>query len=766
MYVELKKVFLTGASCVMMGGAAHAQSVGQPTPAPAGAAIDATSTAQATASAQATGTTAGPVAETSAAAAAAPVSSDRVGEIIVTAQKRSTNLQKLPATISVVSGAALKQLEIRSLSQLNTVVPGYNFEKSPGGNQVIAVRGVGTSSSAQSLEQSVASYINGVYMGGNLREFGTPLYDIGQVEVLKGTQSGISGQNTSVGALNIVTVMPGNRFGGYVEGGHEFNFHGWNAEGAVDLPVSDTLKLRVSGLYDKVGNYVYNVTTKTHTGGSKNYSGRLNADWRAGAGVGVKLYAQYDKGDALNNALIPIRTPGALYSLFIPGLTPDGSTAADYGVRGEKGGNDFYHYNNLRGSITVNVDVGRATLTSVTAASRIHDRFGVDGDVSPLDISWLAQTSRYSQIHQEVRLVSPSNDRLTYILGAWYRHSKQDKTIDFFVDPPVPPPAPAPHFLAEIPFLQKTDTASMFGDLHYKITPQFVVGGTLRYTNETKKGQIAVVDPLNIFVGIPGSFSPYPLTRGKLHPSFLDGSATVQYSPSDTTMFYALYAHGTKTGAFIDLQPTLLALRPEKTNTFEVGTKLRFPDAHLTFNLSAFRMNVKDFQDVYAVRGAGTTFFAATNRDLHTQGVEFQSDWRPVQGLHLGVAGTLLGSKDQAGGRSAYAPKFTIAGNARYETPVSADWKAAVFGNVYHTSSYLNNVNQPDPELTATRGYTMVDLGVTAFQDKGLSAKFTVKNVGNTHAYTLVDSNPVDPTQLNGALLPLRRYVLSFGYNF
>lgn len=733
-----------------MGSAVRAQTASQPQqPAPAETEV--------------TGAPATTQVASNATLAAAPSHADGQGyvsDIIVTAQKRSTSLQKTASTISVVAGGTLKELDLRSLAQLNTVVPGYNFEKSPGGNQVITVRGVGTTSSAQSLEQSVAAYINGVYMGGNLREFGTPLYDIAQVEVLKGTQSGISGQNTSVGAMNIVTTAPGSTFGGYLLAGHEFKFDGWNAEGAVDLPITSDLAVRLSGLYDKVGGYVNDVTTHTKTGGSTNYSGRLNAIWRPTDTVDAKLYGQYDKGDSLSGLLVPFGPPGVILSTFIPGLTAKGSDAAEYGSRGEQGGNDYYHYNNLRGSLTVDVDLGGPTLTSITAASRIHDRFGVDGDVSPLDLTWLSQVSRYSQFHQEVRLVSPSGDRLTYIVGAWYRHSKQQKTIDFFLDPPVPPFVPAPHFLAAIPFEQTTDTKSVFGDLHYKITPQLVIGGTARYTNETKIGQIAVLS------NWPATFLPYPQTRGRLHPSFVDGSATVQYSPSATTMFYALYAHGTKTGAFIDLTDSLLALRPEKTNSYEIGTKLSVPGARLTFNLSAFRMNVTDYQDVYAIHINGGTSFAAENRNLHTEGVELQSSWRPISGLSLGVAGTVLGSHDQTGGRAARAPTISMSANARYETAIGGDWKAAIFGNAYHTSSYLSGVERPDPENTRTPAYSLFDLGVTAFQDKGFNIKFVVQNLTNKHAYAIVDNNPIDSTAIQGVLLPLRRMVLSIGYNF
>ena len=687
--------------------------------------------------------------------AGAGASGGRTEDIIVTAQKRSVKLEKLATTITVLGGKSLQTYEVRSLSQLNKLVPGFYFESSQGGNQVISIRGVGTTSAGQSLEQSVSAYIDGVYMGGNLREFATPLYDISQVEVLKGTQSGISGQNTSVGALNIVTTAPGSTFGGYVTAGHEFNYDGYNAEGAVNLPIASNFHVRLAGFYNDIGGYIHDVVTKDYTGGSKTYSGRINTVWDVRNDVTVKTYLEYDGGNSLANLLVPFGSPPSqFYSLFIPNLQPDNIISTNFGHQGNNG-NDFYNFDEIRGSVEVDVNLGGPILTSVTGGSHIRDQLGVDGDNSALDLSWLGQNSKYSQIHQELRLVSPNTDRLKYIVGVWYRHSIQDKAIDFSLDP-----APFVSFLANIPFKQITDTESVFGDLHYDVTPKFTIGGTARYTYETKTGQIAVNS------NWPVTFLPYPETRGTLTPSFVDGSATAQYSPTATSMVYVLYAHGTKTGAFVDLSDALVPLKPEETDTFEVGTKLRFPEANLTTNLSAFRMNVTNYQDVYVVSGNGVTAFQAQNRNLHTEGIEYQTSWRPLPDLTLGVAGTFLDSHDQTGGQAARAPHVTVSANARYDVPLPSDRRISVFGNVFHTSDYLNNVTLPNPDFTRTPPYTFVDLGVEVAPLPSLTVKFLVQNVTNQHAYLVVNTSSVDPSATIGALLPLRRMTLTGTYNF
>jgi len=236
-------------------------------------------------------------------------------DIVVTAQKRAVSVTKVPTTIDVVSGEALQNLKVSSFDTLNGIVPSLSIERAAGGNVTMAIRGVGTTSAGQTLEQSVAAYINGVYMGGAIREFSTPLYDLERVEALSGTQSGIAGQNTSVGAINIVTRQPGNRFGGYVRVGHEFRYNGLNAEGALDLPLTEDLKVRVTGFADKTGGWLNNIVTGTRPGRGRVYSGRLNAVWTPASNVRVSLYGQYDNGFRIGTSYTTYNYPD-----YIPGI--------------------------------------------------------------------------------------------------------------------------------------------------------------------------------------------------------------------------------------------------------------------------------------------------------------------------------------------------------------------------------------------------------------------------------------------------------------
>lgn len=677
-------------------------------------------------------------------------------EVVVTALKREQSVQETPSTVSVLDADRLEQLQIRSFDAFPGVVAGFGFERTAGGNTVVTIRGVGTTSSGQSLEQSVASYINGVYSGGNLREFATPLYDLQRVEVFKGTQSGISGQNTSVGVINIVTQKPGDDFGGYIRGGYEFENDGYSAEGAVDVPVTDSLKVRLSGLYDDVGGWIRNVTTDRDLGGTETYSGRINATWDASDAVSVQLYAQYDDGEEIGSTLRPVDDPNGFIRSYFPDFEPHTPVTSAFGSRSSNGGDDGYEYDILRGSVTVDADLGGGfKLTAITAGTKIDDDLTVDVDQSPIDLLWFDQKSRYEQATQEIRIASPAEDQFNYIVGAWYRHADQDKTLISSVDL-----APGVALVGNVPFQQKTNTYSVFADSGYKLNDQFTLGATVRYTTETKRGRISAT-------GNNPTFPAAPLQKTKLTPDFVDGSVRLQYEPTAGFMAYALYAHGTKTGALIDLNPTATVVKPEKADTYEAG--LKWTGARSVVNLSVYHMDISGYQDIFSVNQNGAIAFAAENRDLWTQGIELQADARVASQFRLGGTVVYMDSHDEAGGQGVRVPHWSLTANARYEIPLGSNGKMlALFANGFYRTSYFNRpATSPVRDLTKSPSEATVDVGVEFSQsDGGFNASLLVQNLTDNFQLNGVDLFALDPAVRSAALVPLRRIFLRLGYEF
>lgn len=676
-------------------------------------------------------------------------------EIVVTAQKRAQNVQDVPATVSVLGGAMIADYGISRLDDINAFIPGFALERTAGGNVTLSIRGVGTTSSGQSLEQSVATYIDGVYGGGNQRDYALPLYDIARIEVVKGTQSGISGQNTSVGAVNIVTNKPGSLFGGYLQGGREFEHGGWNLEGGVDLPVSNTFGVRLAGFYEDVGGYLNNLATGRKIGGRETASGRVNAVWTPDDRLKVSLYAQYDDTKAVGNPQFASIDPNNTIPTFetrfpFRPLTDD---VFRFSSRSTNGGDDGYEYHSVRGSLTVEYDLGAGyTLTSISAGSRTKDHLSVDLDFITLDSTWLEQRYKYWQATEELRIASPTTQPLNFIAGLWYRHARFDKVFEVFLDD-----QGSPLFQATIPYDQKTDTFSAFEDAQYKISEQFSIGGSLRWTTEKKRADVQSIS------NWPVAFTPFPLTKQKRSPSFFDGSARLQYKPTNNVSLYLYYGHGTKTGSFADISGSPLEFKDEVAETYEAGVKLSFPDRLAALNLSVWRLDVSNYQDTYPINGA----FVAENRNLYTQGVELQGNVSPIEGLSLNATLVYLDSHDQRGGDAVRAPTWNLTFGGRYQTALGAGLTGSIFSTYQYKDPYFN-VPANDPARLSTREFSTKnwDLGVELRHDNGISAKLLGSNITNERNTAIATTSNYDPAVVVRSYNPLRQITLQLGYSF
>ena len=144
-------------------------------------------------------------------------------EVIVTARKQVETVQDIPLTVNVVSGELLNNFTIRDSWDLADTVPGLTIQHTPQNLAQVTLRGLGTGSAGESLDQSVGLFIDGIW-AGRIREFQTALYDVERVEIIKGTQTTQLGKNTSLGAISVITRRPGADLGGYLQADYEFEF--------------------------------------------------------------------------------------------------------------------------------------------------------------------------------------------------------------------------------------------------------------------------------------------------------------------------------------------------------------------------------------------------------------------------------------------------------------------------------------------------------------------------------------------------------------
>ena len=142
-------------------------------------------------------------------------------EVLVVAQKREQTAQEVPLTVAVIDGEALRQFAINNTTDLARSVPGLVLEPAPQGLSLPKIRGLGTGTATENLDQSVGLFIDGVW-SGRPRDLQAALFDVAKVEVINGTQTSQLGKNTSLGAILVMSSRPEDESGGYVSGDYDF----------------------------------------------------------------------------------------------------------------------------------------------------------------------------------------------------------------------------------------------------------------------------------------------------------------------------------------------------------------------------------------------------------------------------------------------------------------------------------------------------------------------------------------------------------------
>ncbi|HEX7849953.1 MAG TPA: TonB-dependent receptor plug domain-containing protein, partial [Sphingomonas sp.] len=185
-----------------------------------------------------------PVAPSGSTAPSASEDQNLPGDIIVTATKRAENVQKVPISMSVVTGERLAEFQATDVKSIQNSVPNV-FVEQTAGNDVIYIRGFGSPPSNFSFDQSVSLYMDGIY-AGKLRQEQAPFFDVGRVEVLRGPQGALFGKNTAAGAISIISAGPTDKMSAAITGVYNFDQKGYDLSGYVSGPVSDTFGVRVA----------------------------------------------------------------------------------------------------------------------------------------------------------------------------------------------------------------------------------------------------------------------------------------------------------------------------------------------------------------------------------------------------------------------------------------------------------------------------------------------------------------------------------------
>ena len=360
-------------------------------------------------------------------------------EIVVTAERRSENLQEVPNAITALSRPTIEQNDIHDLTDIATRVPGLTFSPFSPGQNVVALRGASSNDDGAGTDNSVAVFVDDVYLG-RVSNINPEMFDLERVEVLRGPQGTLYGKNTIGGAINVVSTRPNTE---EVEGRIRLNVGNYarrDLAGLITGPVGDGWAGKASFSYRKRDGWVDNVFLgkKQKDDDVKALRGQL---LYSGEDFEALLSADFNQLDVEDMARTPIATgePGdpAFWAAPVPGSYAD--LCAGRGADCSAGPIDGYAKRDAWGlSAKLNWNRTSGELISITAYRENEADWNMDSTgtpVSPLpplfnqindDIFDLTD-----QFTQEFRWVSSIGDNIDYVAGLWYLREETDRTECF-----------------------------------------------------------------------------------------------------------------------------------------------------------------------------------------------------------------------------------------------------------------------------------------------------------------------------------------------
>ena len=788
--------------------------------------------------------------------------SSAASDIIVTARRREEQAQNVPIPLSIVGVKELDSTGSFNVARLTQLQPTLQFYSTNPRNSSVNIRGLGAplGLTNDGIDQGVGVYIDQVYFS-RVAVATLDFLDVQQIETLRGPQGTLYGKNTVAGAINITSKAPSFALEGRAEvtvGNLEFK----QAKASISGPLADTVALRLGLSTTGRRGTVFNVASGNHVNEQDNIALRGALLWKASDTLDLTFAADYNRQNpeccaqiyvrygptqrAANRqypaltAAFPGRTPGTTYR--VPSTNPfDRLTDLDAELSAK---------NVLGGaSLRAELDLGAGTLTSVTAWRFWDWGPANDRDFTGLPITTLSQNpTKQNQYTQEFRYAGEGNG-FDYVLGAFGFYQdihttgiqRQGPAASRWLISPTARDTTAPGspllafdptvldgLTAENDIRLKNFSGALFGKLNWNVTDQITLSPGLRVNYDDKVGSyVSIVrDGQGRLVPATGGNPRQVEQRSALTPQEFRDEAyrawnlsydfTASYKPATDVLLYGTYAHTFKSGG-LNLngvpvangvaQTQFAQVDPEQVDHFEIGAKTQFWDRRVTFNLTGFWTDIKDYQAlVNDGQNATLRGYLANAGRVRVRGIEGDLSVRPSPRFSAYLNGAYTDPKyreftnapcppERSGGTTAPAGSpGGLPGVPGQLSPIACDISGQLLPGISRWAfSYGAEANQPTTVLGATgelyvgvdantrstfssnasrsiytdvEGYTLANVRVGFRNDDGLNVFAWMRNAFDEQYFEVLATTPGNTGLVSGNVGDPRTYGITLGLSF
>jgi iron complex outermembrane receptor protein len=654
-----------------------------------------------------------------------------IEEIVVTARKRDESYRDVPVTVNVFTEAAIQSAGIQKPADFIALVPNMTLvETQNAGNAFVVMRGI---SQARNSEPSVAVLVDGV-LETNPAEFNQELFDIKQIEVLKGPQGALYGRSAIGGAILIRTKEPSDTLEGTLKVGLG-NGSAKRVQAGISGPMTDTIKYRASVNYYDTDGYI----PSTFLGGKADpvtdYSGRLRLIGKPSDAFSWDLRLAADRLET--RALyfvIPRADPNNIFS-----IVSDANDVTTPITLDNAGVNNRDLYN---ASLKLDFSLGGGTLTSISAwdktkeiltgdafdfrpapQSFFYNLFAILGFDPPFDLnqSQFLDVKAYSE---ELRFTSPTEGRFRWIAGAYFVHTDRFISTGNMVDtgagvfpvyetPRLTGNNPNFTFLADT---QNNDAWAVFADGTFEVTDQFEIDAAIRYDEDRREN---TTDTPQNFLDL--TLDPNAVTGQKRTHTWSEAQPkiTLRYKPTENVTVYGGWSRGFRSGGFNQTGvgfvarnltvPPILGVNDlfnaEVADTAEIGVKGQFLDRRVNAGLSVY--HTKSTNGYFFVFLAANSTQNLGNLDATYKGAELELNARVTDRLdfyaNFGYTDSEITKMEDPSVKGNQAPlvsKTTLNLGAQYRQPVGNGLNATIradFQRIGRTWWEPYNLTSRDP---------------------------------------------------------------------